>query len=77
MQNEIIIEAYTRIVRIHACSVDDIAIRLTLREQFLAEVRALSIAPNIDDEAALRQLLRLRKQKKLTPSRKISSPLGR
>jgi len=63
-----LIEDYRDMVRRQRCSTDDIVVRPSLRNEFLANLRTL-LGEDLDEEDSLRSLVRLRKRKQL--------PLGR
>ncbi len=61
MNKEKLIEVYSDIVRRRRCSLDEIIVRMTLRNEFLADSQDL-LGQGSDEEDLLWELLRLRKK---------------
>ena len=70
MDKEKLIEVYSDIVRRRRCSTDDILVRPSLRNEFLANLRSL-LGEDVGEEDSLRVLIRLRKRKQLPPGRDL------
>jgi len=65
-----LVEVYSDMLRRWKCSTDDILIRPSLRNEFLASSRQ-QIGADTEEEDLLRQLIRLRKRKQLPTNRDL------
>jgi len=65
--DQILIDIYKQMVRVHKSSVDDILVNPELREEFLSNSRSL-LGKETDEQTLLRRLHNLRKRSRLPRS---------
>jgi hypothetical protein len=71
MNDEALIDAFSRMTRVHGCSADDILETPELREEFLRQTRR--VLGDLPERQLLHRLIYLRKRSKLPRSREAAS----